>query len=131
MPLVARGLVTIAPDAECSRKILAGAWHIPKSCLLHEALAVLCSMTAVQGHFSMDSLASQAPPEAIAEAHAVLDALCRVQCELLECTWSHGSNGWFVSEKTCSLRGFHLHGGGNPQDRAGWRAAVECLLQRT
>ena len=56
MPLVAHGLVVIAPDAECSRMIVAGAWHIHESCLLHEALAVLCSMTAVQRHFSMDSL---------------------------------------------------------------------------
>ena len=29
------------------------------------------------------------------------------------------------------LQGFPSHGAGKFQDRAGWRAAIECLLQRT
>ncbi len=29
------------------------------------------------------------------------------------------------------LQGFHTHSGENSQNRAGWRAAIECLLHRT
>ena len=44
---------------------------------------------------------------------------------------SVGGNRWIMSGKTCSSQGFPSDGGGYPQDRAGWRNAIGCLLQRT